>query len=465
MTESKIISDKNNLTTGKPLKKILLFTIPVFIGFIFQQFYSIVDAVIVDRTLGQTCFSAVGITGSLSFLVLGFAQGIAAGFSVVTSQYFGAKDNNQVRKSIATSFILCIAVIVVLTVLSVIFTRQMLQALNTPEKYFEYSYSYISTIFYGIGASILYNMVAYILRSLGDSRTPLYFLIVACVINIGLDFLFILPFNMGIAGAGWATVLSQLLAGIACMIYMFIKYPFIRLKREDWKTSFSFCMKHMRLAVPMGFQFSTIAIGIMIQQSAINSLGDDVVTAYTAASRIDQLAIQPICALGTTMATYCGQNYGAQQYERLRKGVRQSALLGLLISVAATLIVSLLGKQMTYLFISTATVRQTELCQQYLRYQGAFYILLMAIYVYRNSLQGINYSSITVVAGILELTMRSVAAFVLVKILGFVGVCLSNPIAWLGSDMILLPAYAFAVKKFKKLEADRQSQNMTVKNN
>lgn len=450
MGTTKAISDKNNLTVGSPIKKIILFTIPVLLGALFQQFYGLVDAIIVDRTLGQTAFSAVGITGSLSFLVLGFAQGTTAGFSVVTSQYFGAKEMDKVRKSIATSFLLCVILTVILTALMAVFARPLLQLLNTPEKYFENSYAYISTIFYGMGATILYNMVAYILRALGDSKTPLYFLVVACVLNIGMDLLFIIVFKMGIAGAGWATVLSQLLAGIACLVYMFIKYPVIRLKKEDWKTSFGFCMKHLNIGIPMGFQFSIIAIGIMIQQAAINSLGDDVVTAYTAASRIDNLFVQGYGALGTTMATFCGQNLGAKQYNRMKRGVRDATILGVCITVVIATVISIFGESMTYWFISTATKEQAQLCQKYLIYQSMFYLLLMAIYVYRNSLQGMNYSSITVVAGILELVMRCLAAFVLVQLLGFVGICLSNPVAWIGADIILLPAYFFAIRKFKK---------------
>lgn len=445
--------ERNNLTIGNPIKKIIVFSIPVLLGLLFQQLYGIVDAIIVDRTLGQVCFSAIGITGPLLGLVLGFAQGLPAGFSIVTSQFFGAGEMEKVRKSIATSIILCALITVILTVISLLITRPLLKLLNTPDKYFEYAVSYISTIFYGIGASILYNMVAFILRALGDSKTPLYFLLVASVLNIGLDLLFIMVFDMEIAGAGWATVLSQLLAGIACLVYMFIKYPTVRLSKKDWKTSWAFCGKHLYIGVPMGFQFSVISLGLMIQQSAINSLGDDVVTAYSAATRIENLAVQPFCALGTAMATFSGQNYGAKQYDRLLQGVRQSLVIGVVTTVVVAAIIAMFGEEMTYWFISTATERQAQLCQQYLRYQVSFYLVLLAIYIYRNALQGMNYSSVTVVACVMELVMRGVAAFFLVKWLGFPGICLSNPVAWIGSDLALLPAYFIAAKKLKKNKA------------
>lgn len=453
------IKIKNDLTQGSTMKKILFFTLPILIGSIFQQLYSVVDSIIVGRTLGKDPFTAVGTTGSLSFLILGFAQGITAGFAVLMSQYFGAKDIKNMKRSMGTSYILSAVVSVVLTIIAVACCKPLLAMMDTLPEYFDYAYSYISTIFWGLSASVFYNLVSYMLRALGDSRTPLYFLIVASILNIGLDFLFILVFKMGVAGAGWATVFSQVLSGIACLLYMLKKYPQIRLSKDDFKTSWKMCWKHLRIAFPMGFQFSIIAIGIMIQQTAINGLQDTAVnTAYNAASKIDNFATLSLTSLGAAMATFCGQNYGAGKYQRLREGVRKAMLLCVGIVIVTGAMVWIFGKQLTYFFVSDATPTEVDLSIKYQRIQASLYIFLASIYVYRNSLQGMGRSNITVVAGVLELVMRSVAAFVLVRFFAFDGVCVSNPIAWVGANIILLPAYFVAIRKLIKKQVNAPVQ-------
>ena len=301
----------NDLTAGKPLRNIILFTIPIFIGNVFQQLYSMVDAIIVGQTINNDALAGVGATGAISFLIIGFVQGLTAGFAVKTSQLFGAKDEEGVRRSIASSILLGAGLTVVLTAVSVVTTMPLLKLMQTPDDIIGYSYDYIVTIYWGLIATVFYNLGSSVLRAIGDSRTPLVFLVVAAVLNVGLDFLFIVAFKMGVAGAGWATVLSQGVSAIGCFAFLFARFKRFRIRGKHFANPLMFYWQHMAIGLPMALQFSITSIGMMVQQTALNKLGSVAVTAYTAASKIDNLATQSLYALGSTVATYCGQNYGA----------------------------------------------------------------------------------------------------------------------------------------------------------
>lgn len=440
----------NDLTRGKPLKLILRFMIPIFIGNVFQQLYNMVDTVIVGRTVSSDALAGVGATGALSFLVLGFVIGLTGGFAVMTSQCFGAGDEEKVRKSVGTSLVLCVILSVILTVASALAVKPLLRLMRTPTDIFDYAYDYIFYICLGISAMVLYNITAGIVRGLGDSTSPLIFLIIASAINIGLDFLFIMVFKMGVKGAAFATVISQGLSGIMCMIYMFAKFPVLRLKANDFRFGFNWAWRHLIIGLPMAFQFSITALGVMIQQFALNTLGTTVVTAYAAANKIDNLSTQTFISLGTAMATYCGQNYGAGKYERIKSGVNAGIIISagcLVVSMAVTM---LLGGPLTYLFMSEPGADIVNLSRRFLLYQGAFYVFLAAIFLYRNSLQGMGRSAITMIAGAIELAMRALAAFVMVRLMGFTGVCLSNPVAWLGATVFLVAVYYTVIHKCVK---------------
>lgn len=303
-----------DLTRGKPVKLILLFTIPLLIGNVFQQFYSMADTIIVGRTIGVDALAGVGATGSLSFLIIGFAQGLTAGLSVITAQRFGADDYDGVRKSVTVSLLISAVLTVVLTAIAVLTARPLLTLLQTPANIIDDAYDYIIIIFWGIFASMLFNLLSNVVRALGDSRTPLLFLIVACVLNIVLDFVFILAFKMGVAGAAWATVIAQVVSCALCILYIAKRIPLLRLCKKDWKVDASYIRTHCRVGLPMAFQTSIIAIGAMILQVPLNKLGSTAVGAFTAAQKIDNLAVQILMSFGITMATYAAQNYGAGQH-------------------------------------------------------------------------------------------------------------------------------------------------------
>ena len=439
------------LVTQKPLKSIVRFAIPVMIGSIFQQLYSMVDAVIVGRTLGLQALAAVGSTGAISFLVIGFVQGVTTGFSVLTAQHFGAQDEEQVKRSVAMSTLLCIAVTVVVTLISVLTAMPLLRLMETPEDIIAQAYDYIVVIYYGIGATVFYNMISNQVRAIGDSRTPLYFLIMASVLNIGLDFLFILAFHSGVAGAGWATVISQLVSAVACLIYAMKKYPVLRVRARHFLWSWRFAWQHLRLGLPMAFQFSITAIGVMVIQRALTRLGSDVVAAYTAASKIDMLATLAFVSVGTTMATYCAQNYGAGQYRRIRQGVKSASLMSAVLCVISLAFILIFRDLLTRLFVSEedfgAVIDNVHL---YLNINAGTYLLLAILFVLRNSIQGVGYSFLAMFAGVIELLMRIVAASVLANPLGYPGICAANPIAWLGADIFLVLAYWLVVRRMPK---------------
>ena len=434
----------SDLTAGKPLRKIILFTIPIFIGNVFQQLYSMVDAIIVGQTINNDALAGVGATGAISFLIIGFVQGLTAGFAVKTSQLFGAKDEEGVRRSIASSILLGAVLTVVLTAVSVVTTMPLLKLMQTPDDIIGYSYDYIVTIYWGLIATVFYNLGSSVLRAIGDSRTPLVFLVVAAVLNVGLDFLFIVAFKMGVAGAGWATVLSQGVSAIGCFVFLFARFKMFRIRGKHFANPLMFYWQHMAIGLPMALQFSITSIGMMVQQTALNKLGSVAVTAYTAASKIDNLATQSLYALGSTVATYCGQNYGAGQFSNIRKGVRYSMAIGVVCALVGLAFVTLGAEPMTKLFSSDVTDEIMDMSKQYLLWQGGFYIFLAIIFVYRDALQGIGRSALTMIGGMLEVAGRVVASLVFAKHFGFAGICASNPTAWVFVDIFLVyPTYGW----------------------
>lgn len=439
-----------DMTQGSPIKLIIMFTIPLLIGNLFQQFYNMADTLIVGRTIGVNALAAVGSTGSIMFFIIGFAQGLTAGLSIITAQRFGAKDIAGVRKSVGTSFWISIVFTIVLTILSIVFTKPALVMMNTPVEILDDAYSYLIVINAGVGAAVLFNLLANLLRALGDSRTPLLFLVIASILNIVLDLVFILVFKMGVAGAGLATVISQLFSCLLCLIYIHKKVPLLQFKTADWSIDWTFIGQHMRVGFPMGFQASIIAIGAIILQITLNGLGALSVAAYTAAQKIDMLATQPMNSFGVTMATFAAQNFGANRIDRIRLGVKQCILLSGSFSILVGVLVIVAGPAAVSLFVGQGQEQLLDLSGQYFLANGTTYLLLSLLFIYRFSLQGLGQSFIPTVAGIMELLMRVVAAMFLSALIGFPGACLANPLAWLGALIPLGTAYYLSMKKLSR---------------
>lgn len=438
------------MTTGSPAKKIALFTIPVLIGTLFQQFYSMVDSVIVGQTLGANALGAVGATGSITFLVLGLAFGSCTGFSIPVAQEFGAGNMQGVRRCVANIIYVASAIGIVLSIITALLTRQILTLLDTPADLMEDAYDYLFWIFAGMGAQILYNMLAGILRSVGDSRTPLVFLLIACVLNIILDILFVSVCGMGTAGAAVATVIAQLVSGLLCILRIRQKMPFLHLKKEDLVPHRPTIIRLLGMGIPMGLQFSITAIGSIILQKAVNGLGTTCVNSMAVALKIQILAASPIEAFGATATTYAGQNYGAKNIARIRQGVRSNFVMMAACAILGYILAWQFSDTFARMFIANAEPAVLDNVRQYLFICGAFYCLLGSLLLLRNTLQGVGYSKTAILSGAFELVARAAMGALIVPRLGYVAACFGNPSAWIMANVILIPLYIVLMKKLEK---------------
>lgn len=439
----------NDMTQGSPLKIFIFFSIPLLIGNIFQQLYSMVDTIIVGRFVGVDALAAVGSTGSMFFLVNGMILGLTSGFGVLVSQKFGAKDEAGVKKAVASNITLTLISTFLMTVIALIVKNPLLRMMNTPENIFDNANTYITIIFAGLITQALYNMSAGILRALGDSKTPLYFLIISSILNVILDLVFIINFKMGVSGAAYATNIAQGFSAVLCLTYSYKRFQVLRLKKEDFKVDSHYYTKHLKIGVPMGLQFSVTAVGIIIVQSAINVFGSIVIASYTASSKVLQLVMQPSISFGVTIATYAGQNLGAGRFDRIKNGMKIMNKVSIVTSLIAGAILIFLGKYFVTLFIENPTPEIFSYAQQVFNYSAVFFIPLGFIFVYRNVLQGMGESFVPMMAGVYELVARSIVAFTLPKFIGFTGICLSDPVAWIAAAVPLMITY---YRKMKKIE-------------
>ena len=440
-------SPAKDLTVGSPMKLILGFAFPMFLGLLFQQFYSLVDTMIVGKYLGVDPFAGVGSTGSLNFIVIGFCMGLCSGFSVPISQSFGAKDFPLLRKMVTNSVWLCTFFSVVITTLMLLFCRPVLTWMNTPENIFEYAYIYIFIIFAGIPCTILYNMTAAILRALGDSKSPIIFLAISSAINIGLDLLLIIVFRMGVEGAALATVVSQGVSGVISIIYIKKKFDILAMEKGDWKLERHLAGKLTGVGIPMGLQYSITGIGSVILQTAVNGLGSIYVASMTAGSKINIFLACPFDALGQTMAPYAGQNIGARKLDRVGKGLRAACIIGFIVSGLMVIVVKLFGGQLTMLFLDEKDPVIMQNSTQFLIIVSAFYCLLTLVNTVRFTIQGMGFSSLAIIAGVMEMLARGIAGMLLVPAFGYLGACYSSPLAWLLADAFLIPAFFLCKRK------------------
>lgn len=439
-----------DMTSGKPIKLIWNFTIPLLIGNLFQQLYNMADTFIVGRTIGVHALASVGSTGSIIFLILGFANGLTAGLAIPLAQRYGAKNYSGVKRSFYVSILISAVVAILLTILSMIFCRQILEIMQTPVEIIDGAYDYLMVIFAGIFSSMAFNLLSNIFRSIGDAKTPLYFLVIACIMNIILDVVFIAGFGMGVEGAGYATVLSQIFSALACILYIWKKIPILRLNSKDFVAESSDVKEHVRISFPMAFQSSIIAIGAIIIQITLNQLGATAVAAYTAAQKIDQVAILPMMSFGVTMATFVAQNYGAKKYDRIWRGVRDCIKLSLTFAISVGIILNVFSPIFIRAFVGVGHEEVVELGAIYFITNGTMYSLLSLLFIYRYTLQGVGKTFTPTVAGIMELCMRAFAAVVLSNLYGYTGATMANPLAWLGSLIPLMIAYYLFKNKFPK---------------
>ena len=436
-----------DMTNGSPSKHILGFAVPMLFGMLFQQFYNLVDTIIVGKTLGVEALAGVGATGSINFMIIGFCMGVCNGFVIPVAQCFGAKKPADLRKYVFNGYICSIVFAIVLTLASVIFCRRILIIMNTPADIIDHAYNYIVVIFIGIPTVFLYNMVSGVIRSLGDSKTPVVFLVLSSIINVVLDFFLILVCKMGVAGAGWATVTSQLISGLTCLIYMYKKYDILKGDKSERVLDRRFITNLCMNGVPMGLQYSITAIGSTILQAAVNTLGSTYVPAMTAGSKMFNFTCCPFDALGSTMATYAGQNVGAAKIKRLGQGVRSAMIIGSVYSVLSLIALYFTTDYIALLFVNASETTIIALTRQFILASACFYIPLTGVNVVRFCIQGMGFSVFAISAGILEMIGRAFAAIILIPSIGFMGACLASPIAWIAADAFLFPAFIHCAKK------------------
>ena len=443
-----------DLTTGNPMKLILAFALPTLCGMLFQQFYNLVDTMIVGKLLGAQALAAVGSTGSINFFVIGFCMGVCNGFAIPVAQRMGAREYGQMRRFVANAAYLSALFALVLTVATGLFCRNILVVMRTPADIIDNAYAYIFVIFMGIPATFLYNLLAAVIRSLEDSKTPVYFLALSSFLNIFLDFTLILYFKAGVAGAALATVTSQTVSGLACLVYMRKKYAILRTSKEERRLDGRSCRTLCMMGIPMGLQYSITAIGSIVLQSAVNTLGSTYVAAVAAGAKLFQLLACPYDAMGAAMATYCGQNVGAGKLDRLSQGVRSCSLLGLVYALIALGGMLLFAPKCAMLFLDPGEEQLAllvRLTTQYITTLAAFFFPLALVNILRFSIQGMGYSMFAILAGVLEMLARTAVGSIFVPLFGYTAACFASPAAWLCADLFLLPACIHCIRHLRKL--------------
>lgn len=428
---------------------------------LFQQVYSLIDTIIVSKFIGVSALAGVGSTGSINFLIIGFCNGVCSGFALPVAQRFGAKDYDGLRKFVGNSAVLSILLGVILTIATSLLCRDILLWMDTPDDIFELAYQYILVIFLGIPAIMLYNILSGYIRSLGNSTAPLVFLIVAAVLNIGLDLLFILTFHWGVFGAALATVISQGISGVLCLIFIIREMDILHLKKSDWILEAPYVRSLLAMGLPMGFQYSITAIGSVILQTAVNSLGSIAVASITAANKISMFVVCPFDALGSTMATYGGQNVGAGRLDRLGPGLRSAVILGVTYSVLIFAVLYFFSGNLLHLFVSAGETTVISQASTFLFWVSSAYILLALVNIIRFLIQGMGFSGFAVFAGFAEMIGRALVGLVFVPRFGFIAACLASPLAWIFADAFLIPAFLYTRKVLQK-QMDKNRNQFTL---
>ena len=439
-----------DMTVGSPFKHIISFAIPMLLGILFQQFYNMVDTMVIGRWVGVEALAGVGSTGSINFMIVGFCNGLGMGFAIPVARAFGAKEFSALRKYVTNAVWLSIALASVITVFATVFCRDILTLMQTPSDAIDYAYDYIFIIFAGIPILYAYNMLAAIIRALGDSRSPVYFLIISATLNIILDIISVTVLDMGVMGPALATVISQAISAILCLIYMIKKFDVLKIQGDEWRIRPRRMITLATMGIPMGLQFSITAIGSVILQTSVNSLGSQIVATIASGGKLVMFFACVLDALGGTMTTYVGQNMGIGDHKRIKKGVLTAMAIGTVYSVIALGVLFFFGKPLATLFIDSGETAILGNVHTYIIIQGIFYVALSAVNIFRPSIQAMGYSPLAILAGVLEMIARTFVGFVLVPKFGFIIACFASPLAWVLADLFLVPTLFVCCNRLKK---------------
>lgn len=435
------------MTDGKPLPMLLKFSIPLLLGNIFQQLYNLVDTVIVGRYLGIHSLTAVGATTSINYLIIGFCTGVCAGFSIPIAQRFGAKDYSGMRRLVYNSAYLSLLISVIITGSTFFVCRRILTFIQTPSEIIEESCVYLRIIFAGLPFTFLYNIVAGIIRAMGDSKTPFYFLVLATAINIVLDLAFIICFKMEVAGAAYATVTAQGISGIMCFCYMKKKYCILQSKKGERKLSWKHLRRLIVVGGPLGLQSSITAVGSVMLQSSVNTLGLVYVSAYTAIMKIKQFTICPYSAFDTAVATYTSQNYGAGRYDRIVSGIKAGVIIYGVYSLAMALFLTFAGDKIALIFVDKTEREVLQCVKLFFRCCGVFYLCVVVLNCLRSVIQGLGYGAASMLAGICELLSRMIMAQYCIPVYGYIAVCFTDGAAWISAGICVILLSLFIMRK------------------
>ena len=438
------------MTSGSPVRLILQFMIPVCLGNIFQQFYNVADSIVAGQFIGVNALAAIGSTGSLMFFVTGWLNGLSSGFAILVSQRFGARRYDQMRHYVAMSIYLAAAFAIVMTAGLLILNEPILRMMNFSDEIMPDVTAYMGIIYAGLIVTAAYNSLAAFLRALGDSKSPLYFLIISAVINVALDIAFIVWFGMGVEGCAYATVIAQGISALLCFVYILKKFPILHLKKEDFRISFRSFGHLLSLGIPMGLQFSITAIGTIIVQGAVNVYGEIYMAGFAAAGKLQNIIATVFTAFGATIATFVGQNRGAGKMDRVKTGVKYTQIMILIWSVVTMALVFFFGKYMMLLFVSASETEVIDAASVYFRTVFWCYPFLGSIFLYRNTLQGMGYGLVPMLGGVFELAARSAIVMTVAGRTSFAGVCLSDPAAWIAALIPLVPYYIYTMRKWEK---------------
>ena len=438
-----------DMTEGNITKHLINFSLPVLLGLLFQQFYNIVDTAIVGRILGVDALAAVGATGSVMFLILGFCNGLCSGVGIPISNRFGAKDDRGVRRCVANSYWLCGLVAVVMTLLTAIMCHTILRWMNTPANIMDMSYDYLFIIFCGIPVTILYNLLSSIIRALGDSRTPLYFLVLSSLLNIVLDYVCIVYIHMGTGGAAFATVISQLIAAVLCALYMSRRYAILKLDPAEKKPDMEEMGRLFAAGAPMGLQYSITAIGSLILQTSVNGLGSDYVAAMTSGGKISLFMTCPSDALGTFLATFTGQNMGAGKLKRIDDGLLKCLIAGAIYMILVAVFAEFFGDRLALIFVDKEESDIIANVHLFLRRNSEFYLCLLCVNTFRFVIQGMGFSNLAMLSGLMEMIARGIIGFAFVPRYGFRLAVLASPMAWVMACFFLIPAYLYLRRRVR----------------
>lgn len=441
----------NDMTTGSPAKLIIQFMIPTCLGNIFQQFYNLADSIIAGRFIGVNALAAIGSTTSLIFLVIGWLNGLTSGFAIIVAQNFGAKRYDRMRHYLAQSIYLCVAFVIVMTISLEILNEPILRMMNAPEDIIGDIKGYMAVIYAGLVVTAAYNALAAVLRALGDGKSPLYFLIISAILNVILDIIFIVNLGLGVVGCAYATVIAQAFSAFLCLMYIIRKFDILKLCREDFQVSTHSMGQLLSIGIPMGLQFSITAIGTIIVQGAVNAFGAIYIAGFSAAGKIQNMICTVFVSFGATIASYVGQNRGAGKMERVHEGVRITQIVILVWSGVMFTLIQLFGRDLIAVFIDPSEIQVTDAAMVYFKMVAWCYPFLGSIFLYRNALQGLGFGLVPMLGGIFELAARAAVVMMIIGRVGYAGVCLADPAAWIAALIPIVPYYFYKIRKFSSI--------------